>query len=84
MSKNVVNVVVARHQAEMMVLAGEFMMAVKTIYEDNQQALNNGEESRFNEQTMDGLIGGLEIVGRKLVTEGVGFIEDDNAIRQGV
>lgn len=84
MSTHVVNAVVARHRAEMMVAAGEFMLAVKTIVKDHQEARDSGEELRFNQRTIAGLLDGLEVVGRKLITDGVEFIEDDNEMRQGV
>jgi len=74
---NVFDAIAATGQARKMLAAGEFMAAVATIYKQNGKALEKGETPPVNEEAMDGLIYGLELIGHELANEGFSYLHPE-------
>lgn len=61
-----------QQRAELMIAAGEFAVAVKTIIDHNELEAVEDDAGRgpLNDRTIDGLLGGLKVIGNLLSDEG--------------
>jgi hypothetical protein len=71
----VLNEATVKMQAQKLIEAGEFMLAVQAIHEQHQIAQMGDEGSPYSDRTLGGLMNGLKLVGAELLAQGVDALE---------